>query len=240
MRTPSNMRLARGLTIGRAPGSASGRSRGFTLVEIMVALAIGTVIMLGATTVFMSTLRSYTVQNGVAEASDTGRYALQYLARHIRMAGYRDSDWARGPLPGAVAFTNGTSDSFTVTYESEFGCNLVSAGAIAEISNEFDVVDGALRCNTRTIIDGVDEMQLFLGEDLDGDDIADRYVAPGTGGLDLDSVVTVSVNLLVRTESDRVSGGAAALAFDFWNGGGDNDGRLRREYSTVVEVRNLR
>jgi type IV pilus assembly protein PilW len=219
---------------------AIGRSHGFTLVEIMVALAIGTVIMLGATTVFMSTLRSYTVQNGVSETSDTGRYALQYLSRHLRMAGYRDSDWARGPLEDALDFANGTSDSFTVTYESEFGCNLVSAGAVTQISNEFDVVDGDLRCNGRKIIDGIDEMQIFLGEDTDGDSIVDRYVDPGTAGLDLNNVVTVSLNLLVRSESDRVSGGAAALAFDFWNTGDADDGRLRREYSSIVEIRNIR
>ena len=219
------------------PNPTSRHARGFTLVEIMVALAIGTVIMLGVTTVFMSVLRSYTVQNGVSDTNDTGRYAMQYLARHIRMAGYRDSNWARGRLVDVMEFTNGASDSLTVTYESETGCNL-AGGAVTAIDNVFDVVGGVLRCNGRRIIDGVDEMQVFLGEDTDADGVVNRYVDPGTAGVDLNNVLTISVNLLVRSDSNRVATGASPRAFGFWNTPAGADGRIRREYSMIVKVRN--
>lgn len=212
--------------------------RGFTLVEIMIALAIGSIIVLGATSVFTSTVRSFTVQNGLSDTNETGRYAMQYLARHIRMAGYRDSQWERGILPDSIAFTNGTSDTITVTYQSQLGCNLVPTAAVTEIANVFDVAGGALRCNGRTIIDGVEEMQVFLGEDTDGDNIVNRYVDAGTAGVDMDDILTVSINLLVSSESDRVASGASPLAFSFWNTSAVDDGRMRREYSITVGLRN--
>jgi type IV pilus assembly protein PilW len=214
--------------------------RGFTLVEIMISLAIGAIIVLGATSVFVSTVRSFTIQNGLSDANETGRYAMQYLARHIRMAGYRDNQWERGALPGAIAFSNGTSDTITVTYQSRLGCNLVPSAVVTEIDNVFDVAGGALRCNGRTIIDGVEELQVFLGEDTDGDNIVNRYVDAGTAGIDMDDVLTVSLNLLVSTDSDRVTTAATALAFNFWNTAAVDDGRLRREYSLTVGLRNLR
>ena len=212
--------------------------RGFTLVELMVALAIGSIIVLGATSVFTSTLRSFTIQNGLSDANETGRYAMQYLARHIRMAGYRDSQWERGVLPNSIAFTNGTSDTITVTYQSRFGCNLVPTATVTEVDNVFDVVGGALRCNGRTIIDGVEEMQVFLGQDTDGDNIVNKYIDAGTAGVDMDDIITISLNLLVSSDSDRVTNAASPLAFNFWNTAAANDGRVRREYTLTVGLRN--
>lgn len=221
-------------------GAISKRApqRGFTLIEIMISLAIGAIIVMGATSIFVSTLRSFTIQNGLSDTNETGRYAMQYLARHIRMAGYRDSEWERGVLPNAISFTNGTSDSITVTYQSRLGCNLVPTANVVEIDNVFDVVGGALRCNGRTIIDGVEELQVFLGEDTDGDNVVNKYVDVGTAGVDMDDVVTVSLNLLVSSDSDRVTSSASPLAFNFWNTAAVDDGRLRREYSLTVGLRN--
>jgi type IV pilus assembly protein PilW len=221
------------------PRIAGRLEQGFTLVELMVALAIGAFIILGATAVFLSTLRSYQVQNGSSEMSDSGRYALQYLARHVRMAGYRDSEWERGVLLDALDVTNGASDSLSVTYESRFGCNLAAAAGVVEITSDFDVVDNTLRCNGRRIIDGVEEMQIFLGEDTDGDSVVNRYVAPGTAGLDMNDVVAVSLNLLMRSEADSLALAAVPHQFAFWNTPETDDGRLRREYSLTVALRNF-
>lgn len=218
--------------------TSAKQNSGFSLIELMVSLSIGAVIVLGATTVFVSTLRSFTVQNGLSDTNGTGRYAMQYLARHIRMAGYRDAEWERGVLPDSIDFTGGASDTITVTYESRLGCNLVPAAVVTEIDNVFDVVDGALRCNGRTIIEGVEELQVFLGEDTDGDNVVNHYVDAGTPGIDMDDVLTVSLNLLVSSDSDRVATAEVPLAFDFWNTAAADDGRLRREYSITVGLRN--
>lgn len=89
--------------------------RGFTLVELMVAMALGIVltgVMVGA---FLATKQSYRVQIGMSRTQEGGHFALEFLARDIRMAGFAGSCLARGD--GVVNTLNGG-------YAANFGVGL--------------------------------------------------------------------------------------------------------------------
>lgn len=62
--------------------------RGFSLVELMVAMTIGLIVLLALSQLFVGTKRSYNTQDALARVQENGRIAMHLLIRDIRMAGY--------------------------------------------------------------------------------------------------------------------------------------------------------
>lgn len=83
------------MTSGLSP---SRPEQGFTIVELMVALALGLVITTALVYVFIANNLSYRVQTGLARAQESGRFAVDFLARDIRMAGFNGSCLTRGDI----------------------------------------------------------------------------------------------------------------------------------------------
>jgi len=67
---------------------AMKKYRGVTLIELMIALVISTIVLLGVATVYSSTKRSYKVQEEMGRLQENARYAFNIMARDIRGAGY--------------------------------------------------------------------------------------------------------------------------------------------------------
>ncbi len=61
---------------------------GFSLVELMVAISISLVLLIGLIQVFISSKRSYNIQNSIARMQENGRYAVELLNKDLRSAGY--------------------------------------------------------------------------------------------------------------------------------------------------------
>jgi type IV pilus assembly protein PilW len=93
----------------RAVRQRSAASRhpeaGFTLVEVMSALAILAVAMTAVFATFTTQQKSFTVQSRVVEMQQNIRQGLEYLTRDIRLAGYG--------LPIAVALPSNVLPSGT-------------------------------------------------------------------------------------------------------------------------------
>ena len=68
--------------------SAFYRARGLTLIELMIAMLIGTILILGIVQVFASSRAAYQLSEGLARVQENGRFAMDYLQRDIRMAGH--------------------------------------------------------------------------------------------------------------------------------------------------------
>lgn len=64
------------------------KDKGFTLVEIMVSMAISSLVIAGIYGVYTIQQRSYTVVEQVSEMQQRIRSALDFMTRNIRMAGY--------------------------------------------------------------------------------------------------------------------------------------------------------
>jgi type IV pilus assembly protein PilW len=75
--------------------SRSLRSRGFSLVELMVAMALGLVIVGGVISVLMANKRSYRANEGLAQVQETARSAYELIARDVRQSGTTGCDNAR-------------------------------------------------------------------------------------------------------------------------------------------------
>lgn len=114
----------------KSPFIRHPHQRGFTLVEIMVGLAIGmlaTVVIMQVFSVFETQKRATT---GTADAQTNGSIALYSIGRELQMAGYPLMPAADSPLEcttltfgatGAtgispVSLNNGSSDTITLRY----------------------------------------------------------------------------------------------------------------------------
>lgn len=66
---------------------------GFTLIELMVAMALGLVIMLAATQLFITNQLSFNLQRGMGNVQENGRFAIDYINSTVRSSEYaRDSN----------------------------------------------------------------------------------------------------------------------------------------------------
>lgn len=61
---------------------------GISLVEMMIAMVIGLVLMLGVIQVFSASRTASMLAEGSARAQENGRFAMDFLQRDIRMAGH--------------------------------------------------------------------------------------------------------------------------------------------------------
>jgi prepilin-type N-terminal cleavage/methylation domain-containing protein len=83
--------------------SAPTNSKGFTLAEIMIALAIGIVVISTVLKMFASLSQNYTVQNVAADVQQTGRGGLHYMTNNIRIAGLDPFQMADAGIVAATA-----------------------------------------------------------------------------------------------------------------------------------------
>jgi type IV pilus assembly protein PilW len=63
-------------------------NRGMSLIEILVALAIAAVLLLGLGQIFVGSKNVYRLQEGMSRVQENARFVLQYLESNVRMAGY--------------------------------------------------------------------------------------------------------------------------------------------------------
>jgi len=94
----------------------------------------------------------------------------------------------------------------------------------------------------RELVDGIENMQVRFGEDLDGDGAADTYV-DGNAVTDWDTVVSVHIALLQRTVAEVPGRPADNSGYDVSGDGNidftaPGDRRLRRVLTTTIGLRN--
>ena len=77
---------------------ASGdQQRGLTLIELMVSMAISVAVLSSLVYVYVGSRAAYRANDALARVQETGRFALEFIARDLRQAGFmgcvsRDAD----------------------------------------------------------------------------------------------------------------------------------------------------
>src|SRR5690606_30188137 len=123
---PGAMSLAREIGIPRpkrrrAPArrAVAGRTGGMTLIEIMVALAIGSFLLIGAITVFVQSQTAFRVSESLSRLQETARFALAAIEPDIRM-GYYFGLTAR---PARIGGRAGPADPIAFAVAGDCGPN---------------------------------------------------------------------------------------------------------------------
>ena len=71
---------------------------GLTLLELLISMSLGLFVVLAATSMLLSAKAGYVAQEGGAQIQDTGRYALEIVARAVRQAAYENWDSSEAPV----------------------------------------------------------------------------------------------------------------------------------------------
>ncbi len=142
----------------------SATQRGFTLIELMIAMTIGLILMVVIGTVFTSSRQAFRVQEDNARIQESGRFALEIIGHSIKQAGYAEIPFADCKLEFAGIPINGTNgiagaaDTFTVQYDGVIGdqdCTGTGVTAIYSIiQNHFnlDIANAELQCSGRIAV----------------------------------------------------------------------------------------
>ena len=71
---------------------AENREEGFTLVELLIAMALGLIVLTSLASAFVSQRKTFDVQEQVAEMVQGARAAMDMISSELKMAGYDPTD----------------------------------------------------------------------------------------------------------------------------------------------------
>jgi prepilin-type N-terminal cleavage/methylation domain-containing protein len=95
----------------------------YTLTELMVATAVGSIVMAMAFSSFSLINKKYQKYSDLSNLHHNASQVLNIITRDLRMAGYQDLDTVNGSITQAVITDNDSSDrgsdEITVTYDTD-------------------------------------------------------------------------------------------------------------------------
>ncbi|WP_447894509.1 PilW family protein [Vreelandella sp. GE22] len=148
--------------------SASPPQAGFTLVELLVAMVIGVLVIMGATQLFVASQRSYQITTALANMQDTGRFALETLSRELRQAGFRGSCVSPPPPDDNTTLSvqgHAQPDSSLINALPEAHSIEFRGGPSQVIPNPIPVsIDTLTASEQLTLLQGPFKCALFQGE----------------------------------------------------------------------------
>ena len=68
--------------------NTGSRQTGFSLIELMIALVLSSVLLVGLFQIFNSNRQAFSLQDGMARVQESGRITMEFLSRNLRVAGY--------------------------------------------------------------------------------------------------------------------------------------------------------
>jgi type IV pilus assembly protein PilW len=152
--------------------SAHGAQLGFTLVELMVAMAIGLFLVGGLITLMGGMRRTYTTQTGLSQLQDNERVAMTLITDVLQAAGYF-------PLPttNTAQTVFPATSPFTVQGQSIFGQPAVPASAGDTLTVRFLTngtaatidADNLINCTGNTSPTAITFVNTFSVDSLTGD-----------------------------------------------------------------------
>lgn len=101
------------------------RQNGMSMIELMVAMVISLILLIGVGQIFIGTKRAYLMNEGLSRIQEDGRFAIDFLQRTVRMADYMGC--VRGVTP--ANYLNGADG--TLAYDFDTGISGYEASGTA-------------------------------------------------------------------------------------------------------------
>jgi len=242
--------------------------KGFSLIELLIALAMGATLTTAVMQLVIATASSYRLQQNLGAMQENARYAFNTMRREIEAAGYTHTPWVPATVISAIG--NNSADAVSTSGDrlilhrwSDRNCFgnpnvLLDAGGkpllfLREVS--FSRNSGgnlALSCrygpdaghfitqvNRLGLVQDVEAFQVMYAEDSDADGNADRWVHAGEW-LDESGLMAVRLALLLATPEpmEPPEAGTEQVLDELINT--PADGRLRKVFSSAFVIQGRR
>jgi prepilin-type N-terminal cleavage/methylation domain-containing protein len=160
--------------------SLKNNFRGFTLVEMVLALAISTIVLAAVYSVFTIANKNFTTQNAAANVQQNLRSAIRLMARDIRHAGLDPS----GSDNFGITYASQSKIRFTMDRDTHNG--IVDEANLEEITYDFQndqdqvvqtLYEGKPSENTAALINNITNLN-FSYFDAANTDLIDTGLSP--------------------------------------------------------------
>jgi prepilin-type N-terminal cleavage/methylation domain-containing protein len=180
------------------------KQTGLTLIELLVALTISSIIIAAAYRTFTSQHKVYEVQSDVMEMQQSVRVAMDILARDVRMAGFNSTV----PLSNPIAINpveegiRGGTDSIGVQYQYN-GVERAITYFVDDDANEPHLIrrvaEGGNEVSAVPLSNNIRDLQFSYGLDVDSDGIVDQWEENPVGREN--EIIAARIEVQVRSET---------------------------------------
>jgi len=212
--------------------SAITRQQGLSLVELMIAITIGLVLMAGVVQMFLSSKTVFTTQQGMSRIQETGRLAIDFLARDIRQAGFMGcSYYTEWSLNSTL---NNTAD-----FGSDFGYETSLRAYESNALPAGMVLNPAPRAGTQVIaVYTANEASVAVTQDNSADNVYVQLTTPAGAGCpsgicdgDIVAVADCDKAMVFQASEVSVQGSNVVIA----HAEGSNPGNQRTSWGGDAE-----
>ena len=132
----------------KAPDPAATDPGGFTLLELLVAMAAALIMLAAVVSLFTTLNRSYTRQNVAAEVQQVARAGVDFMAQNIRMAGLDPNE------SGNFGIT--VAEDSSITFQADLDLDGSVSGTNETISYFLDGDDLKSNLDAVPLVENVD------------------------------------------------------------------------------------
>ncbi len=240
----------------------AARRRGFSLIELLVALAGSTLLIGGLVQLGLATNRAFRLQQDLGALQENARFSLQQIAAEVEQAGFHPEPWGlTTPYPAIAGGTgdevSGRGDRIVVQrwsdrnchdnpnpatdpsgkplfYLLESGFQVNAAGSLAQRCRFGpDSASMTVQINNLGLVQGVEALQVLYAVDGDGDGFADRWARAGAEEA---TIRGVRIGLLLRGSDRAIAQPAANARVLDQVLAVPEDGRLRRVFEATIAI----
>lgn len=93
--------------------------QGITLIELMVALTISSILMIGVVNIYSNSKRTYKLNDEYSILQENARLAFRFLTKDVRMAGYSGCAWASASSATAADNITSTLNAANLTADQQ-------------------------------------------------------------------------------------------------------------------------
>ncbi|NTV51210.1 MAG: prepilin-type N-terminal cleavage/methylation domain-containing protein [Desulfobulbaceae bacterium] len=215
-----------------------GNCRGFTLVELMITLAMSAIIVAAVYSAYIIQQKTYYTQGQVVEMQQNIRAGLEMMSSEIRMAVY-DPDGNAGAqvitaTASTFAFTADLNDDGDVADPNENVTFCLGTAGVCDADGVANAGTASVLRNSQAIADGIQRIEFCYT--LDGANNCDSVVSAGN----ISKISNVRITMLAvasqrdskYTNTQSYTAGSGTI----WPANNDNFRRRLLTYS--VNIRN--
>lgn len=242
---------------------AWGGATDFGLVKMLAAMLIAVIVLAAVGRLYLDSSKAARFHAAVQRVQENGRFAADTMSRSLRMGGYDDpqdalalpAEWIKGTTDSTGTMFSVTGlkrDGDTVGVTFQGGANIHdcqgrAAGSAVFVTSLYGVsTANQLVCASQlsngatsapvALAEGVEDMRVLYGLDLESDGIANRY-APAGNVMNWNQVVSIRITLLINSVGEAQPA-ASNVCLGCVVFPGTRDRLVRGEFETTIGLRN--